>query len=128
MLFHAAIAAGAAILVWLAWSRDWEQKIPILAAATMLGSPYLLAYDATLMIAPAGYFVARQRYWVVGLIGLLCALPVLFVWGAYHGPNTIGIAAAVSLAALSFDRRRERISPGHANSPPHAAVPRSVMP
>ena len=52
LTIHFIVAAAAAVLTWIAWSRDWEGQLPILAAATLLIPPYLLTYDALLMIIP----------------------------------------------------------------------------
>jgi hypothetical protein len=106
---HLLFALAAAAIVWIAWARDWDEKVPMLAAATMLGSPYLLSYDATLLVVPTGYLVAQRQYWALGLLGLLCALPLLFIWGLYHGPNTIGVGAIGALAVLC--RKHCRASP-----------------
>jgi hypothetical protein len=100
LALHVILASTAAAIVWVAWSREWQEKIPILASATLLGSPYLFTYDATLMILPAGYLVAQRRYWAVGVLWLLCALPALFPFKLYHGPNTIPLGSALSIFLL----------------------------
>jgi hypothetical protein len=101
------IALSAASLTGIAWWRDWETKIPVLACATLLGSPYLFTYDAVLMIVPAAYMLEQRRFWLVGLLWLMCALPVAHVFGLYDGPNTICFAAACSAGLLGTSPFRE---------------------
>ena len=105
-----AIVAGAAIAVtWVAWSRDWEEQLPILAAATLLVPPYLLTYDALLMIVPIGFWVSqRPRPFLAGLLWLLCFLPISFYFHMYRGPNTVCLAAILTLLVLAAGRRRLR--------------------
>jgi hypothetical protein len=98
---HGVIAVLAAGLTWIAWSRRWDEKVPILAAATLLASPYFLTYDAVLLIVPAAYLIARNRFWEVGLLWLLAALPVAHFFQLYEGPNTVPLAAMLSLALMS---------------------------
>jgi hypothetical protein len=101
----AAVAAG--MLTWVAWSRNWKEKTSIVAAASLLASPYLLTYDSVLLIVPAGYFVARGQYGIVGLLWVLCALPVLHFYDLYEGPNTIPVAALIILAILTTPHLHE---------------------
>ncbi|HET6942710.1 MAG TPA: glycosyltransferase family 87 protein [Sphingomicrobium sp.] len=106
---HAIIAAAATVLTWIAWSRDWDEQVPILAAATLLIPPYLLSYDALLMIIPIGFFLRQQpRPRLAGALWLLCLLPIAFHFNLYRGPNTIPIAAILTLAILA--RARASIS------------------
>lgn len=101
LMIQAFFSVAAGGLTWIAWSRDWEEKLPILAAASLLASPYLLTYDAVLLIVPAGHLLARRRLWLVALLWLLCALPVVHFYGLYDGPNTIPLAAAISLGVMA---------------------------
>jgi hypothetical protein len=111
LAIHTIVAIAAAGLTWIAWSRDWEEKIPIVAAASLLASPYLLTYDAVLLIVPAGYLLARRRFWCVGLLWLLCALPVVHFYGLYEGPNTIPLAAILSLGLVSAPHLPKTLRP-----------------
>ena len=98
---HALIAAGAAVLTWIAWSRDWDGQVPILAAATLLIPPYLLTYDALLMIIPMGYWLRQQpRPYLVGALWLLCFLPIAHYLNLYRGPNTVPLAAILTLGVI----------------------------
>jgi alpha-1,2-mannosyltransferase len=98
---HAVIAAGAAVLSWVAWSRDWDGQVPILAAATLLIPPYLLTYDALLMVIPIGYWLRQQpRPYLAGAIWLLCFLPIAHYLNLYRGPNTVPLAAMITLGII----------------------------
>lgn len=100
LAFQLLIAAGAAMLTWISWRRDWQEKAGILAAATLLASPYLLTYDAVLLIVPAGYLIERRQFWLAGLIWLLSALPVAHFFRLYDGPDTIPVASMLCLGLL----------------------------
>jgi len=104
---HAVVAAAAAVLTWIAWSQNWKEQVPILAAATLLIPPYLLTYDALLMIIPMGFWLKDQpRGRLAGLLWLLCFLPVAFYLNLYRGPNTVPLAAIVFLGVSVADRLR----------------------
>lgn len=104
---HAVVAAAAAVLTWIAWSRNWKEQVPILAAATLLIPPYLLTYDALLMIIPMGFWLKDEpRGRLAGLLWLLCFLPVAFYLNLYRGPNTVPLAAIVFLGVSVADRLR----------------------
>jgi hypothetical protein len=77
----------------VAWLQNWSEKVGILAAASLLISPYLLTYDALLLIIPAAYLIKRRHWWALLLLWSLCALPVLHFYDLYQGPNTIPLAA-----------------------------------
>lgn len=110
---HGVVAAAAAVLTWVAWSRNWKEQVPILAAATLLIPPYLLTYDALLMIIPMGFWLKNQpRGRLVALLWLLCFLPVAFYLNLYRGPNTVPLAAMVFLGVTAADRLRgKRLAP-----------------
>jgi len=97
---HALVALAAAVLVWLAWRRDWEARIPILAAASLLVSPYLFTYDAVLLIAPLAWLAGKRPAWALGLAAL-SALPLVQALGFYSGPNTTSVTAILSLACIT---------------------------
>lgn len=92
----AAIAAG--IVTWRAWAGKSENRVAILAAATLLVPPYLLNYDSLLLIAPLAWFLRDEaRRWRAGVIWILLLVPLGGYFGLYPGPNTIPLAAALSL-------------------------------
>ena len=106
LAIHAIVAIVAIVVTWIAWSRNWEEQVPILAAATLLVPPYLLTYDALLMIVPIGFWLRdRPRPYLAGLLWLLCFLPISFYFHMYRGPNTVCLAAILSLCAFVAGRR-----------------------
>jgi hypothetical protein len=104
LLVHAAIALGAAWVTWRAWARRLPQRMPVLAAATLLVSPYALSYDSLLLLVPLAWLIAERRQpWAVAAIWL-CLLPVGLFDGVYAGPNTVPLACLLSLWALHRER------------------------
>jgi len=93
------IACVAAALVWRAWRHDDEEKVPVLAAASVLVSPYLFGYDCLLLAAPFLWLVKHSPRTAV-VVWFLALLPVLGTFGLYFGPNTLPIAAIVSLLGI----------------------------
>jgi hypothetical protein len=106
LTIHAIVALAAAALTWIAWSRDWPEQLPILAAATLLVPPYLLTYDSLLLIVPIGFWLReRPRPYLAGLLWLLCFLPIAHYFNMYRGPNTVCLAAILTLCLLVAGRR-----------------------
>ena len=106
MGMHGVVALAAAVVTWVAWSRNWSEQVPILAAATLLVPPYLLTYDALLMIVPIGYWVMQKpRPYLAGFLWLLCFLPISFYFYIYRGPNTVPLAAILALCMFVAGRR-----------------------
>ena len=104
---HFMVAIVAAVMTWVAWSRDWDGQVPLLAAATLLIPPYLLTYDSLLMIIPMGYWLRQQpRPYLVGAIWLLCFLPIAHYLNLYRGPNTIALAGILVLGLVLAGRLR----------------------
>lgn len=95
---HIAAAAVALVAVWFAWKSDSEGKIPVTAAASLLVSPYLFAYDAVLLVAPIAWLWERDRKWSVA-VAVLAALPLLWVVTGIAGPNTIALASVLAIFA-----------------------------
>lgn len=102
---QATFALAAAISVWIAWRRDWDAKVPIAAAASLLVSPYLFTYDAVLLVAPLAWLATRTPRWTAA-VWCLSLLPLLRIVG-YAGPNGIPLAAAVALAVMVATHPRE---------------------
>jgi hypothetical protein len=109
LLLHGILAVFAAWLVCTSWREKWESRVAVLAAASMLGSPYLFTYDAVMMVVPLGYLVASGRARWALAVGLLLALPLLgttmpqeFGLSPPHlvPPNTTSIAALLSLLVI----------------------------
>ena len=110
----AALAALAATIVAISWRQRWPSKVAVLAAASLLAPPYLFSYDAVMMIAPLGYFAA-SRSWKAVAIWVLMLEPLFARMGRYNYapalisnlPNTLPIAAALSLFLLWKDRHEQ---------------------
>ena len=107
------LQAGAACLVialtWRAWALRLEQRVPILAAGTMLVSPYLFTYDSLLLIIPMAWFLKKGETGRAAIIWLLSLLTLLSLFGLCPTPNLTPLAAAASLWWLhseSLSRRR----------------------
>lgn len=104
---HAAVALAAAVVLWRAWSSNRDGKEAMLASATLLGSPYLQSYDALLLALPVAWLLARAPALAI-LVWLLALLPVGAIFGLYDLPNTMPLAALLSLIAI--DRIGSRAS------------------
>lgn len=102
---HAVVAAGAAVMVWRAWRSGSAGKEPLLAAATMLASPYLMTYDGVFLLLPFCWLLQGRSPYLAAVIWLLALLPVSGSFGLYQGPNTMWVAAILALIAISAERR-----------------------
>jgi hypothetical protein len=101
LFVHGVVALVAAIVTARAWWLGTDERVPILASATILIPPYIFTYDALLLVAPLTFLIIRRhQLWVGAIIWLLCLLPVARYFGFYSGPNTVPIAALVALWAL----------------------------
>jgi alpha-1,2-mannosyltransferase len=99
-----AICAFVAIgLTWRAWSKKLEQRVPVLAAGTLLVSPYLFTYDSLLLIIPLGWFLRQRRFARVAVVWLLSLVTLLALFNLLPTPNLTPVAAALSLWWLHSD-------------------------
>ena len=106
LAIQAVAALAAATATWIAWSRKLSTRIPIVAAATMLVPPYLFTYDALLLLVPLGWLIRAGRApGLVALIWLFCLLPLATSWGMLPCPNTVPLAAALSVYAMFREAR-----------------------
>ena len=106
---HAVVAFAALVLVCRAWWLDLDERDGILAAATVLVPPYLLTYDALLLVIPTLWLIERRRHlWVIPVGWLLCFLPIAGYFEYYEGPNTVFISAILYLWALHAPVREDR--------------------
>jgi hypothetical protein len=107
----------AAAVTWRAWSRRDENRIAILAAATLLVTPYLLTYDSLLLVLPLAVVLRDEAHpWRPAILWLLLLAPFLGYFGLYPGPNTIPAAAILSLWWLARPERRGAITPDPASA------------
>jgi hypothetical protein len=105
---HFLAATIATLLAARAWWFKLDQRVPILAAATLLIPPYLLTYDALLLIVPAGWMIRHRHPYSLALIWLCCLIPVTSFYTPWIAPNLISIGAAISLWILHSDLRARR--------------------
>jgi hypothetical protein len=109
---HAVVTAGAAVVTWVAWSRRGATRVPILAAATLLVPPYVLAYDTLLLMVPIGWLLRHhQRPGTIALLWFLCLTPVASWWGVWRGPNLTPVAAVVAIYAMLASDRAAALRP-----------------
>jgi hypothetical protein len=115
LLIHSAIALIAAILTARAWRLRLDQRVPILATATMLIPPYFFIYDALLLIVPVGWMIRTGRYaFAIAFVWLCAFIPFLTYYSPLVAPNLISIAAMICLWVLHVDSRRGRANAGAA--------------
>lgn len=90
---HLVVAAAAGVATWRIWRSPAasDLKVAMLAAASMLMSPYVFYYDALLLV-PAFLYLARERERPALLLALW-AVPLLLV-------AQIGIGQAANLNPL----------------------------
>lgn len=108
LLVQAISALVAIALTWQAWARGFEQRVPILAASTLLVSPYLFTYDSLVLIVAIGWFMRERRVERTALVWLLSLLTLLCLFGLFPSPNLTPLAAAISLWWLHSDRVSRR--------------------
>jgi hypothetical protein len=98
MAIHVVIALGAAALTGRAWALELDQRVPILAAASLLVTPYLFTYDALLLTVPLAWLLRHEKSRLIVAVWLLSLVPVVAYFTPF--PNTIPIASLVALWAL----------------------------
>lgn len=115
LAIHSLVAFGAIVLVCRAWWLNLDERDGVLAAATLLIPPYLLTYDALLLVIPTLWLVTQRRHlWVIPVAWLLCFLPIAGYFDYYEGPNTVFLAALLYLWAMQAPPARPRGSPSMA--------------
>jgi len=101
---HLAVAAAAAAAVWRAWRPGAEPlaRASVLAAATMLASPYLFLYDALILVVPLLWLAARGA--PPALVGALWLLPAVTIAQSFgfNGPVNLMPLLALALLALAW--------------------------
>lgn len=98
LAIHVAVALGGAAITVYAWATKSERRVAILAAATLLVSPYLFTYDGLLLTIPMGRLYQQGSRREFLMVWVLSLLPVVSYFRPF--PNTIAIAALLSLWAL----------------------------
>jgi len=107
---HGAVALAAAFLVAGIWRSDADPmgKAGVLAAATMLASPYVYLHDALVLI-PAFVWLVQRRA-PTALVASLWLLPILIIAqnAQGSGPINIGPLLPIILLACCLVSWRER--------------------
>jgi hypothetical protein len=108
MAIHGAVALAATALTARAWALKLETRIPILAAATLLITPYLLTYDALVLSLPLAWLLRDSRnHWRFVAVWVATLVPAVSYFTAV--PNVIPLAAIIALWGLH--RPGERTQP-----------------
>ena len=109
MAVHVAVAAAAAVMVWQSWRQDRPGKEAVLAAATLLATPYLLTYDGVLLGLPVAWLMFTGNRAVAALlIWGLSLLSVVAVAGIYDLPNMLSLGALIALVACYVPQRAKK--------------------
>ncbi len=118
---HLLVAAAAALLVWRVWRSEAEApaKTGILAAATLLASPYVFPYDAVLLVV--AFFWLAQRGAPALPLAVLWCLPLLTIAqiASVHGPANLSPVVPIGLLALgALQLRASRQASGATTNQP----------
>jgi hypothetical protein len=118
---HLLVAAAAALLVWRVWRSDSDAtaKAGILAAATLLASPYVFPYDAVLL-AVAFFWLAQRGTPALPLVILWC-LPILTIAQMASAQGPVNVAPLVPIGLLilgALQLRASRQASGAATNQP----------
>ena len=102
---HLIVAAAAAAVVWRVWSSraDAGAKVSMLAAGSMLMSPYVFYYDA-LFVVPCFFYLARAGERPGMLLALWC-IPLLLI-GQIGVGDLLNLNAAVPIVLMALTYRR----------------------
>jgi hypothetical protein len=116
LVIHAVVALGAAAATARAWWLKLDERVPILAAASMLMSPYFYTYDALLIVVPIGWLVKQRCHPLfIAFVWFCCFIPIITYFSPWIGPNFNSIAAVACLCILHVkgsarDRRRDKVT------------------
>jgi hypothetical protein len=101
LIIHTVIALVATALTARAWWLKLDERVPILATATMLIPPYFFTYDALLIVVPMGWlYWHKQHPYVLAASWVCCFIPIITYFSPWLGPNFISLAAIGCLWAL----------------------------
>ena len=118
---HLLVAAAAAFLVWRVWRSDAETsaKAAILAAATLLASPYVFPYDAVLLVV--AFFWLAQRGAPALPMTILWCVPLLTIAQMASTQGLLNLSPAVPIGLLvigALQMRASRQASGAATNQP----------
>lgn len=107
---HAALAIAAAAVVWRVWRSQAEPlaKAAVLAAGTMLISPYLFIYDGVILVLPFLWLAAAgERPAVLAPLWLLPFVSIAQI-GAFGGAANLLPLVPIALMVLLWLRLEPR--------------------
>jgi hypothetical protein len=115
---HFAVAAAAAGAVWKVWRSPADPicKAAMLAAATMLASPYVFSYDALILVIPLLWLAQTGTRPTV--IAALWLLPLLLIVPTAGVIDTVNLHPILPIALIALVWRQWR-----SNAVPAAAEP-----
>lgn len=114
LIIHLVVALAATAATARAWWVKLDQRVPILAAATLLIPPYAFTYDALLIVVPLGWLVTHRRHPYLVSVAWLCSfIPIITYFSPWLGPNYTPVAAVICLIALHWKpmKRSTEIKP-----------------
>lgn len=99
---HSLVAVIAAAAVWRVWSSSaaWGAKGAVLAAATMLVSPYVYLYDSVLLVVSFLWLAQTKSHPI--LLGALWCVPAIILVETVTAPHLMNIIPLVPLTLLSL--------------------------
>lgn len=106
---HFAVAAAAALFVWRVWRSDVEPlaKAAVLAAATMLISPYLFLYDGVILALPFLWLArSAERPMVLAPLWMLPFVSVALIGRASATSNLLALVP-LGLTVLLWMRLKQ---------------------
>lgn len=106
LIAHLAVAVAAAVTVWRSWrsSADPLAKASVLAAATMLASPYLFLYDALILVVPLLWLASRGT--APALVGALWLLPAATIAQSFGSAGPVNLMPLLPVALLVLGWRQ----------------------
>lgn len=101
---HLFVLCFVALIVWKVWrgAHDAGAKAAVLAAATLLASPYLYIYDTLLLILPFLWLAERRKY--AGVLAALWLIPLIGLgqsWGVNNLVNLMPLVPVLLLALIA---------------------------
>lgn len=111
---HMAVAAAAALAVWKVWrsKAEFGAKAAILAAGTMLISPYIFLYDTVFLIVPFLWLASVRLS--PALLVPLWFLPLVSIAqiSTFPGPINLAPVVPIALMAMVWRQLHPRATPG----------------
>lgn len=103
---HVGVALAALAVVWRVWRGPEEMpaKAAVLAAASVLVSPYLYVYDTVMLILPFFWLVKQEKD--IRILVLLWLIPLINVAQSWGFNETVNLMPLVPISLLVLIWRR----------------------